>query len=799
MTELSDALQSTLGSGYTVERELGGGGMSRVFVTTENRLNRRVVVKVLRPEIALGTSTERFEREMAACARCQHPHIVPLLTAGHVAGLPYFTMPFIQGESLRERLTRDGPLRIEEAIRFLTEIADALAYAHRQGVVHRDIKPENILIQDGHAVVADFGVAKALHLATGTGAPTQVTGVGMVIGTPAYMAPEQAMGDPGVDHRADLYALGVVGYELLTGQPPFGSMTPPALVAAQLSRTPPSVIRARADCPPALAALLTRLLARDPAERPSSGEEARNELQAIGEGLHAGKPWWTGPRFLAAVVTGAVVLAVGLFAISGNRGSGSETGAVPGSGPGIKSLAVMPFQNIGGDSTTDYFSQGLAEELINALGRLPGLRVASRTSSFAARARSADLREIGRRLDVGAILEATVQQIGPRVRVTARLVDVAQDAQLWSGDYRSELRDVFEVQDTIARAIASALRVTLAGAAGGSLVEQGTRDQEAHDHYLRGRYFLAPRTAPANRRAIEAFEAALARDSSYALAFAGLADAYALVGPFGGASPQEISSRARAAARRALELDATIAETHTSVGFVAMWIDWDLAEAGRRFDRAVELNPSSVQARLFRTWQLMVTGRTEESLAEIERARTLDPLSLIVNTRRGTMLHFAGRDQEAVAAFTRALELDSTFAFARAGLALSLAMLGRCQEALSITVPLEPLLGNGEAGQPGAVFARCGKPDQARQVLAELERLRTLRYVSAEALATVHAALGDRDAAFAELDRAVREHSFTLPTVANWPAYASFRSDPRWVPFLRRIGLAPEWSLRRAR
>ena len=244
MPDLQEQVQTTLGSGYAVERELGGGGMARVFLATESRLNRRVVVKVLRPEIAASTSTDRFEREMALCARCQHPHIVPLLTAGHVGELPYFTMPFVEGESLRARLTREGPLPIAETIRLLTEIADALAYAHRQGVIHRDIKPENILIQDGHAVVADFGVAKALDLATGTGIPgaaAQVTGVGMVIGTPAYMAPEQAVGDPGVNHGVDLYALGAVGYELLSGQPPFGALTPPALVAAQLSRTPAPV------------------------------------------------------------------------------------------------------------------------------------------------------------------------------------------------------------------------------------------------------------------------------------------------------------------------------------------------------------------------------------------------------------------------------------------------------------------------------------------------------------------------------------------------------------------------------
>src|ERR1043165_4994047 len=268
MAELRERLQPTLGGAYTIERELGGGGMSRVFVATENRLGRRVVVKVLRTGIAAGPSTERFEREMALCARCQHPHIVPLLAAGEVEGLPWYTMPLVEGESLRDRLARDGPFPVAEATRLLAEVADALAYAHRQGVVHRDIKPENILLQDGHAVVADFGVAKAVDAATRAEQTGHTTAVGVVIGTPAYMAPEQAMGDPGVDHRVDLYALGVVAYELLTGTNPFGGLSPVAVVSAQLTRTPPPVGEARPDCPPGLATLVARLLAKDPASRP---------------------------------------------------------------------------------------------------------------------------------------------------------------------------------------------------------------------------------------------------------------------------------------------------------------------------------------------------------------------------------------------------------------------------------------------------------------------------------------------------------------------------------------------------
>jgi serine/threonine-protein kinase len=788
MAELQHELQRTLGEGFRVERELGRGGMSRVFIATESRLNRRVVVKVLRPEIAAATSAERFEREILLCARCQHPHIVPLLSAGRVGELPYFTMPLVEGESLRDRLAREGPLPVPEVIRLLIEISDALSYAHRLGVIHRDIKPENILIQDGHAVVADFGVAKALDHATGSDAAVLATSAGIVLGTPAYMAPEQATGDPGVDQRVDLYALGVLAFELLTGQPPFGDLMPPALVTAQLTRSPPSAAKYRKDCPPALASLISRLLATEAAQRPPSAEAVRNELGDIPAGARAAGGRWL--RWLF----GAGIAAL-LLGIAAQRWFRSNPAASP--TPATKSLAVLPFQNIGGDSSADYFGQGIAEELISALGQLPGLRVASRTSAFAARGKSADLRSIGQQLGVGAVLEGSVQQAGSQVRVRARLVEVAEEAQLWSGDYRIELEDVFAVQDTIARAIARALQLTLAGAPGGvqaALVEQATADQEAHDRYLRGRYFLAQRTAAAAHKAMEYFESALARDPDYALALSGIADGYALLIPFGGMAPREVGPLAKAAALRAVRSDSTRAEVHTSLGFISMWYDWDLREAERRFNRALALNPSYVQAHLFRTWQLMVMGRIDEALESIERARTLDPLSLIVNARKGAMLHFAGRDREAIQAFQYALELDSTFANARAQLGLTLAALGRCREAIALAVPVELMLGNNEAGSAGVVAARCGQADRAREILRHLERWRETRYVSAEALAAIHANLGDPDAAFRELDRAIQERSFSIPLLTIEPMFAPLRADPRWQPLLRRVGLEPGWS-----
>jgi TolB-like protein/Flp pilus assembly protein TadD len=667
----------------------------------------------------------------------------------------------------------------------LGEIAGALAYAHRQGVVHRDIKPENILLQDGHALVADFGVAKALHLATTGESGPQTTGVGMIVGTPAYMAPEQALGDPGLDHRADLYALGVVGYEMITGHPPYTGGSVHAILAAQMSTTPSPVGRLVPECPAALATLIVRLLAKEADMRPQTAEEVVSILQGTAAGS-SGRSRRTRALLAAAVMVAGIAVSygLGLFRAKPIRGAGSASDF------GVPSIAVLPFDNIGGDSTTNYFSAGMSEELISALGRLEGLRVASRTSSFAARRESGNLREIGARLSVVAVLEGSVRRDGPRVRVTARLVDVARDSQLWVGEYENRLENVFAVQDTIARAIAGALKVTLSGAEGRTLVPRGTADPEAHDLYLRGRYFLAVRNPIGLRKAIDVFQAALARDSTYALAYAGLADGYSLGVPFGGFSPNEALPPAKAAARRALALDSTLAEVHISLGIIAMFNEWDWVEAERRLARAIQLNPSSAQAHLFHAWYLLLTGKAEPALAELERARGLDPLSLIINTRRGSFLHYLGRDAEAIPAFQRALELDSTFAFARAGLALSYAILGRFEESLAQKPQFDAGLGSFEVGQLVMTQVLAGRPEAARRILKGLEDDRRRRYVDATAFAVGHAALGETEAAFTELERAFRERSFTLVTsVSAEPMFASLHADPRWARLRARLNL----------
>ncbi|MEJ7813278.1 MAG: serine/threonine-protein kinase, partial [Gemmatimonadaceae bacterium] len=418
-TDLREHLQTTLGSAYTLERELGGGGMSRVFVATETALGRRVVVKVLPPDLSGAVSAERFRREVQLAASLRHPHVVPVFSAGEAGGLLYYTMPFVAGESLRERLQREGELPVADTMRVLHEVADALAHAHRRGVVHRDLKPENILLEEGHAAVADLGIAKALRAATeGTdgGESGPLTGTGLSLGTPGYMAPEQAAGDA-VDHRADLYALGVVAYEMLAGEPPFRRYSAQALLAAHMADAPEPVSKRRPSVPPALAALVMRCLAKRPADRPQSAHEVLRALDAVptpGGGTHESLPGtppgnvgrshrrrW--PALAAAAVLAA--LGVGGYALwrgSAASGAQGEAGATRGgadaapSPVAIRTVAVLPFVNTGGTASDDYFSDGLTDELAHALARLPGLRLAGRTSSYAFKGKAVAAQEIGR-------------------------------------------------------------------------------------------------------------------------------------------------------------------------------------------------------------------------------------------------------------------------------------------------------------------------------------------------------------------------------------------------------------------
>ncbi len=777
MADVRDQLQAALGSAFSIERELVGGGMSRVFVATETSLGRRVAIKVLSPELANAISAERFRREIQVVAQLQHPHIVPVHAAGDADGLLYYTMPFVEGETLRARLVRDAKMPVAETLALLIELADALAYAHGRAVIHRDIKPENVLLSGSHATLADFGVSRALTAATGD---ARLTTAGLVLGTPAYMAPEQISGDVTADERADIYSLGLVAYEMLGGATPFDAKSPQAFLAAHVTTPPRPLAELRSDVPPALGAIVMRCLAKEPPQRPQSAADLAVALRSISSGAHPARA--ANPRSRTAmliVMASAFVAAFAAVFIIVNRSRGGSSSA-------ITSIAVTPLVNAAGDSSDDYLADGITDELTSALGKT-GLTVASRSSAFRFRGRkNMDDRQIGESLHVAAVLGGTVRRDGKNLRLTAHVTSTADGSELWSETFDRTASGIFAVQDELTRDIVAKLNLKLKGA---SSVSHGTQNLQAYDLYLRGRYFWNKRSKVALDSAVKIFNQAVALDSSYALAWAGLADSWALNGTFGFGSPAEEFPKGRVAAEHAIRLDSSLAEPHVSLGLVSLFYDWDWAAAAREFDRAEALNPNYASNYLFRSWLLSITGKFPEALASMQRALSLEPLNLTINTRLATLLQFNGRYAEAEKQLLATMALDSTFEITRTDLARTYAE----RHDVARAEPLLTEVSRNTARQAGAiaayVYARAGRKDKLRDLLAKLLTLRKTQFVPSDGILSAYAYLGDLDAAFAEADRAVEAKDWSAIMIGLYPEYAPLRADPRWAKIRRATHL----------
>ena len=674
--QLREQLQASLGANYTLERELGGGGMSRVFVATEKTLGRTVVVKVLPPELAHALSIERFRREIAMSARLQHPHIVSLLTAGETDGLPYYTMPYIDGESLRARLSRGGELPLADIVRILRDVAGALAYAHDRGVVHRDIKPENVLLTRQHALVADFGVAKALSEST-MAAGTASTSLGIALGTPAYMSPEQAAADPTMDGRADLYALGAMAYEMLTGTPPFCGRNAQATLAAHASEAATPVVMRRPATPPPLAALVMKLLEKRPADRPQSAESVLTMLDGIATTSGSMLPFAPAPskrRVPAWAIAGLAAVAVLVaIAYAGARRRGttmSGMASMTSSGDiAPHSVAVLPFANVGKDTATEYFADGMADELTTALARVPGLKVAARSSAFTFRDQTVGAQNVGKTLHVGDVLEGSVRREGGRLRVTAQLVSTATGLAVWSESYEREMKDVFQVQDELTHAITAALYPTLSSDAPDTAeaarlavarAPRGTSDLSAYDLFLQGRHYFGSGGAPSLWKAIGFFQQAIAADSTFARAHAALAMSYDLLPDYGGARVDSVIPIAEEHAERALALDPGLADAHLALGDVRVH-QWRWADAERELDRSVSLDPSNPTVHLWHAELLLGMGDVAGAVGHAKMAQALDPLTAVTNQTLSRTLLDARKYPDAAKAASNGLAFDSTF------------------------------------------------------------------------------------------------------------------------------------------
>lgn len=772
-------LRRTLGDSFDIQRELGGGGMSRVFLAEEKSLGRQVVIKTLPESLTAAVSAERFRREIRLAAQLQNPHIVPVLQSGEAGGMLYYTMPFVEGESVRSLIARQGALPVGRVLRVLRDVLDALVAAHARGVVHRDVKPDNILISGQHALVTDFGIAKAISASASN---ATLTSSGLAIGTPSYMAPEQVAGDESTDHRADLYAVGCLAYELLTGRPPFTGTSAQAVIAAQLTQVPEPVSRHRSGIPPRLADLVMRCLEKHPADRPQTAAEVLGALEMLTTGTTDERT--TPPqRKRAGLVAAIGILAVVAVIFAGRSvlGRAAPDGA-------ITSIAVLPLENQGGDSTDEYFADGMTDEIAAALGHIPTLQVAPRSSAFAFKDKQVDIREVGRQLKVASVLEGSVQRDGDSVRVRVQLTKVSDNFVLWQETYSGDVREVFALYDSIARAIASALEVHL-GPAQGSLADRPTTNPEAYDLYLQGRYAWNQRTGQSLLQAAHYFEQAIARDSQFAQAHAGIAESYVLLPFYAAVRPLDEWPKAKAAALRALALDSTSAEARTALAYGTFLYEGHFTEAERGFRRAIADDPRHATAYQWFADMLGGQGRMDDRLAQLKRAQELDPLSRIFGHEIAQTLFVLGRIDEAIAELEQTLALDPTFAQAIRTLGLLYERKGRRDEAIQLLRRSLDLSGRRpiDVGQLARIYGLSGQRDSSLKLLRELEDRAKEQYIPGFALALAQIGLGNTDEAFALLNRGLDQREPSL--IENWvdPSFEPLRSDPRWAQFLTRL------------
>jgi serine/threonine protein kinase/Flp pilus assembly protein TadD len=584
MGELHDRLSATtLGDQYTVKRELGRGGMATVYLAQDVKHRRQVALKVLHPELAHAMGTDRFLREVETGARLVHPHVLPVFDSGEVDGLLWYTMPYIDGESLRDRLRRERQLPLDDAIRIATEVADALSYAHGHGVVHRDIKPENILLSGSHALVADFGIAKAVALAGGE----RLTQTGSALGTPAYMSPEQAAGDAELDGRSDIYSLGCVLYEMLAGEPPFTGPTVRALMVKHFTDPVPSVSRLRPGVPERVERATTQALAKEPVDRFASASEFARALVEAPSGARSSRP------------VAQPAAAIG------------------------RSIAVLPFADMSAQHDQEYFTDGIAEEIINALTKVQALRVVSRSSAFAFKGKNQDIRQVGEQLNVSTVLEGSLRKAGNRLRITAQLINVADGYHLWSERYDRELEDVFAVQDEIAENIVRSLRVVLSEDEKRAIEQPRTDDVQAYEYYLRGRQFFHQFREKGLQFARRMFARAIEIDPNYARAYAGIADCSSILYHYWDASNANLE-QADTASRKALELAPTLAEAHAARG-LALSLRGRYDDAEREFDAAIRLDPQLYEGHYYFALARFQQGKLAEAAKLFEQAAAVRP------------------------------------------------------------------------------------------------------------------------------------------------------------------------------
>ncbi len=750
MFSLVERLRKALAPQYEVERELASGGMGTVFLARDPKLDRKVAIKILQPDLVSDTTSERFQREARILAKLSHPNIVPVFAAGDADGLGYYVMEYVEGETLKERLAR-GSMAKEEALKLANDLLSALEAAHRRGIVHRDVKPGNIFLIGDRALLGDFGIAKQVEDAT-----RDITAAGQQLGTPGYMPPEQAAGE--ATARTDICATGMVLYEALTGRR--------WQVLKSSGETDWSGI------PSDMAPALRRALAWSPEERWPSASAFRAALLSE-------------PSPAAAGAGKGLKSLLRRF----RRGRDAPTTSTSPIQPGmpVESIAVLPFADLSAERDQEYFSDGMTEELIDALAKIEGLRVAARTSSFQFKGQATDVRDVGRKLGVQTVLEGSVRKAGEQLRINAQLIDSHDGFHIWSEKYNRQLADVFAVQEEIARSIVDALSIRLPGGTTGTLVKKPTDDLEAHSLYLKGRHLWNHRDQASLEKSVEYFQKAIERDPNFAHAYSGLADAYLLLGSYGMIERDEAYTKAKAAAKNACELDDTLAEAHTSMGQVLRRErDWEGEE--REYRRAIELNPNYATAHQWYATLLAALGRMDEAVREVRRAEELDPLSHAILVTVAIVLDLARDVDGALRQIKKALALEPDFTSAVAYSGWLYAQHGMFDEAFETTNWMAEHFGKEEGGviaQRASIHALKGETEKARELVEQA--------IASEAdpglVGFIWTALGDHDRAFEWLNLAIDEDSWFVFHLKVHPSLDPLRSDPRFAALLKKTGL----------
>jgi serine/threonine-protein kinase len=780
--DLLVTLQTTLADRYVIERELGRGGMAIVFLARDQRHDRLVALKTIRPELVPALGPERFLREIQIAARLQHPNILPLHDSGEANGLLYYVMPYVEGESLRARIDREGQLPIEDALHIAHQVAEALAYAHSHGVVHRDIKPENILLAGEHAVVADFGIARAITAAGGE----RLTETGLAVGTAAYMSPEQAAADHRLDGRTDIYALGCVTYEMLGGQPPFTGPSAQAVVARHALDPVPPLRTLRKTVPPGVEQTLLKALEKNPADRFATASEF---ARILSDPRRGGSARWPNKRIrhpsqLRAVAIGVALVALGLGAswiITGSRARAAE----------LRSIAVLPCESLTRDTAQNHVPDRWTEELIDKLSTVSELRTNSWLSMQRYRRTTKSPEAIAGEVGAGTLVRCRISEAGDSVQLWVQVINAHKDQVLWSREYAHALSAsaINAVQREAANGIASAVGAAPSSEELVRLDKPLTQDIQALKAYRLGRYFHG---IPDAKKSIFYFSQAIARDSLFAAAYVGLADVTTMSE---GRSSRDYVPEALRLALKALEIDPLLAEAHTLLASYLFWYNYDWPSAQREHKRALELNPNSVFAHMWYGLDLVVRGQYDQAIAELEKAVELEPAFPLARIQLISGLRVAQRYQRAREAVRGVLEISPDNPFVYLHLGLILLQQGQADSAVAA---LEKGLRLGAQGADarsrlGHAYGVAGRREEARQILSELLQDSVVDPLH---IARVEMGLGNKRNALKWLERAYAERSFELVLSLGGqdPAFHGLRDDPRFQALRERVGLTSSRS-----